>query len=158
MPLLKLERQSSTHQKLRCIRNCSDNNRYQQMEACIAATMAALACKYVNQQNKPSNHGNAIQNAAPEIAPRRERSVRCGKELLACIGIDFLNLFHIFSPFLRCKPKHFAYSIPLFSYFGKSFLQSFCVFCKTFLQSLKSKGVFHITNTVKALPNQVSVL
>jgi hypothetical protein len=98
------------------------NNDSQQVEACIATTVAALACKYVYKQEDLTDYGNGIQNAAPEVAPRRERSVSLGQKHIGCFVID--SLFHVFSPFLRFAPKYYTYSIPLFSFFGKSFFNS----------------------------------
>lgn len=104
------------------------NDGKQQVEACIALTVAALARKYVNQKEDPADYGDYVQNATPEVVPRREGSVSLGQKHIGCFGID--SLFHVFSPFLRSMPKYYTYSIPLFSFFGKGFFNIFSFFSK----------------------------
>lgn len=111
-----------------CCNNDCGNNSNQQVETSIALTVTALARKYVYQQNEPADYGNAVQNTAPEVAPRREGSVRLRQKHIRCFGID--SLFHVFSPFLRTMPKYYTYSIPLFSFFDKGFFNIFLFFHK----------------------------
>ena len=80
--------------------NSSDNSNKDSAEVrtCEATTVTALACNCVCQQEDPTDYGNSVQNCAPKIVPRRERSVCLGKKLVGSFGVDFdsLILFHVF--------------------------------------------------------------
>ena len=155
----RLECDAGAEKNARYYGNDDSNDSEQQVKACIAATVTALACKCVDQNEDQADYGNGVQKGAPEIAPRRERSVSLRQKFVRCFGVD--SLFHVFSPFLRRMPKYYTYRIPLFSFFGKSFFQYFLFFHKNFFSVFKARnlqGVFHISNTVKPLPRQVSIL
>lgn len=134
-----------------CKNDCC-NNDSQQMEACIATAVAALACKYVYKQEDLTDYGNGVQNAAPEVAPRRERSVSLRQKHIRCFVIYFV--FHVFSPFLRFAPKYYTYSIPLFSFFGKGFCNIFLFFskkCHRSPQNAKNQSMYSIYATPSRL-------
>ena len=63
-----------------------------------ATAVTALAGNCMYQKEDPTDYGNGIQNTAPEVVPRRERSVCLRKKHIGCFGVDFdsLVLFHVF--------------------------------------------------------------
>ena len=140
--------ESAAKKKAGCCKNDSCNNDSQQVEARIATAVAALACKYVYEQEDLTDYGNGVQNTAPEVAPRRERSVSLRQKHIRCFVIYFV--FHVFSPFLRFAPKYYTYSIPLFSFFGKGFCNIFLFFskkCHRSPQNAKNQSVYSIYAT-----------
>ena len=143
---------SAAKKEAGCCKNDSCNNNSKQVETCKATAVTALACKYVNQKDQPTDYGNGVQNAAPEVAPRRERSVSLRQKHISCFVIYFV--FHIFSPFLRFTPKYYTYSIPLFSFFGKGFCNIFLFFskkCHLSPKNAKDQSVYSIYTTPSRL-------
>ena len=77
-----------------CDDTCNESNKHcTEVGACVATAVAALGSKCVNQQEYPTDYGNGIQNATPEIVPRREGSVRLGKKHVGRFGINFHFVF-----------------------------------------------------------------
>lgn len=78
--------------------SCNDGCKQQSAEirASKAATVTALACDCVHQKEDPTDYGDRIQNRAPEIVPRRERSVSLRQKHIRCFCVDFV--FHFFTP------------------------------------------------------------
>ena len=150
-----LERQSNPLQKVRCNSNNYADNSNQQVVTSIATTVAALACEYVYQKEEPADYGNGIQNTAPKIVPRRERSVRRRQKHIRSFGVDFL--FHSFHPFFGISRNISLIAYHFFLLLARGFFNIFCFLQKYSCEFRKSKGVFHIGGTLKALPCQVSV-
>ena len=96
------------------------------METSVATAVTALAREYVNEQEEPADYGDAVQNATPKIVPTAQGSVSLGQKHIGCFVIYFL--FHVFFTLSSAEPKYYIYSIPLFSFFGKSFFNIFLIF------------------------------
>ena len=138
----RLECDAGAEKNARYYGNDDSNDNEQQVKACIAATVTALACKCVDQNEDQADYGNGIQKGTPEIAPRREGSVSLRQKFVRCFGVN--SLFHVFSPFLRRVPKYYTYRIPLFSFFGKSFFQYFFVFFTKIFSLCSKRGIYRV--------------
>ena len=67
------------------------------------ANVAVLCADSVEQQNEPTDYGDAVQNSTPEVTPTGNGSVGLRELLFNVSNLlslrDLLNFFHVFSPF-----------------------------------------------------------
>lgn len=84
--------------------NCA-NEESAEIGACEATAVTALASDCVYQQADPTDYGNCVQNRAPEIVPRRERSVFLGEKHIGVLVVNLVCFFHSFFTLSSAKAE-----------------------------------------------------
>ena len=103
--LFKIKSKSKHSQKESNYCNDCNNEQSAEIGACEATAVTALASDCVYQKADPTDYGNCVQNSAPEIVPRRERSVFLGEKHIGVLVVNLVCFFHSFFTLSSAKAE-----------------------------------------------------